>query len=101
MRTGSKLLRELFVVEGPAEQHAGLRITGDVDTLRVLAEIIDESSGEAADEYADWINKATIALSQAIRSGSGNVTLPSYAPAPSLDSFNDDGASGPDDDEEI
>lgn len=80
-------------------QPSGLRITGDPDTLRVLAEIIDEADGEAAAEYADWINKATIALSQGIRSGTGNVTLPAYSPAPGLDSFNDDEGPGPDDEE--
>lgn len=91
---------QLFVTEGPTPQSAaGLRITGDVETLRVLAEIIDESSGEAADEYAEWINKATIALSQAIRSGSGNVTLPSYEASPGLDSFDDDQGPGPGDEE--
>lgn len=93
---------EIFrVSEATAEQRSGLRITGDNETLKVLAEIIDEATGEAADEYADWINKATIALSQAIRSGTGNVTLPSYSAAPGPDSFDDDGAPGPDDDEEF
>jgi len=81
------------------EQRSGLRISGDVGTLRVLAEIIDEATGEAADEYAEWINRATIALSQAIRSGSGSVTLPAYEAAPSLDSFDDDAGPGPDDEE--
>lgn len=90
----------MFLTEGTAEQRSGLRITGDVETLRVLAEIIDDSSGPTADEYAEWINKATIALSQAIRTGSGNVTLPSYTPAPGLDSFDDDPGPGPDYDEE-
>lgn len=90
----------MFLADEVAEQRAGLRITGDVETLRVLAEIIDDSSGPTADEYAEWINKATIALSQAIRAGNGNVTLPSYTPAPGLDSFDDDPGSGPDYDEE-